>query len=156
MYAKIMVAVDGSSIATRALDEALRMAPAQGSTLILVHVIEYPHIYVRDLGYDPAPITEALLSDGRRVLEDAAARVKSRHIEYRSVMVDKRTSTDSIAERLQRVADEQQVELVVLGTHGRGGFKRLLLGSVAEAFLRSSSRPVLLVPGGQHDDGVQS
>jgi len=147
MYAKIMVAIDGGSVAMRALDEAIRMAQRQGADLILVHVIEYPHIYVPDLGYDPAAITEALLNDGKRILAKAESLVKAGRIGYRSLLINERNSFDSIAGQLQKLADEHDADLVVLGTHGRGGYKRLLLGSVAEEFLRSSRRPVLLIPG---------
>lgn len=150
MYKKIMVAVDGSSMAMLALDEAVKLAKSQGAELTLVYVIEYPHVYVSDLGYDPLPVTEALVVEGRRVLDKAESLVASQDIAIRSLLVDNRTSTDSIAEQLRKVADEQQADLVVLGTHGRGGFKRLLLGSVAEGFLRLSTHPILLVPG-KHD-----
>lgn len=147
MYAKIMVAMDGSTIAMHALDEAMRMAESQKAELILVYVIEYPHIYVADLGYDPAPITEALLNEGQRVIAQAEALARKRHIGIRSLLIDNRETTDSIAEQLLKAANGHKADLVVLGTHGRGGFKRLLLGSVAVAFLRSSPCPVLLVPG---------
>ncbi len=142
-----MVAIDGSPVAMHALDEAMRMAKSQGAELILAYAVEYPHIYVQDLGYDPPPITEALLNDGRDVLAKAESLVKNRRIACGSILVNNRDTTDSIAEQLQKLADECQADLVVLGTHGRGGFKRLLLGSVAETFLRLSTRPVLLIPG---------
>lgn len=147
MYSRIMAAIDGSSIAMRAADEAARMAESQGAGLILVYVIEYPHIYVQDRGYDPAPVTEALLDDARRALSRAESPARDRHVEFRSVLINDRDCADSVATQLQRAAEQCNVDLVVLGTHGRGGVKRLLLGSVAEAFLRASRRPVLLVPG---------
>ena len=152
MYTKIMVAIDGSSIAMRALEEAMDLAKSQAAELMPVYVIEYPHTYVSDLGYDPLPVTEALINEGRRILEKAQCLLKSRHIVSQSLLVDNRPTLDSIAEQLQKAADEYGADLVVLGTHGRGGFKRLLLGSVAEAFVRLSSRPVLLVPGKPHKE----
>ena len=147
MYSRVMVAIDGSSIAMRALGEAVRMAKGQGAGLVLTYVIEYPHIYVQDRGYDPAPVTEALLDDARRVLAQAQSFARDEHIASHSLLIDDRNCTDSVAAQLQKAADQCKVDLVVLGTHGRGGFKRLLLGSVAEAFVRASRRPVLLVPG---------
>ena len=152
MYTKIMVAVDGSAIAMRALEEAMDLAKSQGAGLMSVYVIEYPHTYVSDLGYDPLPVKEALINEGRRVLEKADCLLNSRNMVSHSLLVDNRPTLDSIAEQLQKAADEYGADLVVLGTHGRGGFKRLLLGSVAETFVRLSSRPVLLVPGKPHKE----
>ena len=150
MYTKIMVAVDGSPIAMHALDEAMLLAKIHGAELMSVYVVEYPHTYISDLGYDPLPVTEALLREGKHVLEKAECLMKNRQIDFKSVLVDNRPTLDSIAEQLHKIADEYGADLVVLGTHGRGGFKRLLLGSVAQAFVQLSSRPVLLVPGMHH------
>ncbi|WP_353148884.1 universal stress protein [Pollutimonas bauzanensis] len=152
MYAKIMVAVDGSPIAMHALDEAMLLAKIHGAELMSVYVVEYPHTYISDLGYDPLPITEALVSEGRHVLEKAECLMKSRQIDSKSLLVDNRPTLDSIAEQLQKVADEYAADLVILGTHGRGGFKRLLLGSVAQDFVRITCRPVLLIPGKHHKE----
>lgn len=65
---------------------------------------------------------------------------------------DEARALESIAEQLQAPADEYKVNIVVLETHGRGGFKRLLLESVAEAFLRLFNRPILVVPEKPHED----
>lgn len=147
MYSKIMVAVDGSPIAMHALEEAMQLAAIHGAELMSVYVVEYPHTYISDLGYDPSPIAETLVNEGRRVLEKAEHLMKSRHINFKSLLVDSRPTFDSIAEQLQKVADEYEADIVILGTHGRGGFKRLLLGSVAQDFIQASARPVLLIPG---------
>jgi nucleotide-binding universal stress UspA family protein len=58
---------------------------------------------------------------------------------------------DDIAHQIEKAAEAVQADVVVMGTHGRRGFKRLMLGSVAERFVRVSSRPVLLVPCHQPD-----
>jgi nucleotide-binding universal stress UspA family protein len=155
MYTKILAAVDGSSIAMRALQEAIQLAKTQDAALMTVYVIEYPHNYIADLGYDPAPVTEALVSEGTQILQQVEGLMKSEHIACSSRLVDNRHSLNSIAEQLQQVAAEYEADLVVLGTHGRGGFKRLLLGSVAEAFVRLSDRPVLLVPGKPYKEEAQ-
>lgn len=152
MYAKIMVAVDGSPIAMHALEEAMQLAAIHGAELTLVYVVEYPHTYISDLGYDPPPLTETLVSEGRRVLEKAERLMKSRHINFKSRLIDDRPTFDSIAEQLEKVADECGADIVILGTHGRGGFKRLLLGSVAQDFIQASGRPVLLIPGHHHKE----
>lgn len=147
MYTKIMVAVDGSVIAKAALNEAVQLAKDVRAELLSIYVVEYPHIYISDLGYDPAPIAEALLNEGARVLEGAESVTKSQNIRSRSLLVNDRDTVKSVAEVLHQSADDYEAGVVVLGTHGRGGFKRFLLGSVAEEFVRMSTRPILLVPG---------
>jgi nucleotide-binding universal stress UspA family protein len=151
MYAKIMVAIDGSAIAMRALEEAMQLAKSLGAELMPVYVVEYPHAYVSDLGYDPPTISETLINEGTRALEKAICLMKNQSIAPRSLLVDDRYTLSSIAEQLQKASEEYGADLIVLGTHGRGGFKRLLLGSVAEAFVRLSTRPVLLVPAAPHE-----
>jgi nucleotide-binding universal stress UspA family protein len=108
--------------------------------------------YVADVGYDPISVVEPLMQEGKRVLEKVECLMKARNLAPRSRLIDGGHALKSIAEQLQAAADDYKADLVVLATHGRGGFKRLLLGSVAEAFLRLSNRPMLLVPGKPHED----
>ncbi|MBV6274447.1 universal stress protein [Alcaligenaceae bacterium CGII-47] len=150
MYSKIMVAMDGSPLAKHALDEAIFLAKIHKAELMTVYVVEYPHTYISDMGYDPLPITENLVSEGRHVIEKAECLMRSQQIGFKSLLINNRQTLDSIAEQLHKAADEYGADLVILGTHGRGGFKRFLLGSVAQAFVQLSTCPVLLFPGKHH------
>lgn len=151
MYTKIMVALDGSSISMSALEQAMGLAKDQEAELQAVYVVEYPNVYIADVGYDPVAVMDPLVKEGQRILEKVELLMKARHLAPSSRLIDNDHAFGSIAEQLQAAADDFQADLVVLGTHGRGGFKRLLLGSVAEAFLRLSTRPMLLVPGKPHE-----
>lgn len=154
MYTKIMVAVDGSPISMHALDEAIKLAKDQRAALHAVHVIEYPKIYVADVGYDPVSIMEPVVAEGRHTLQKAEILMKARLLTVSSELIDRGLGFDSIAEQLQAAANGCGADLIVLGTHGRGGFKRLLLGSVAEAFLRMSNHPMLLIPGKLYENSA--
>jgi len=147
-----MVALDGSAISMGALEQAMGLAKDQNAELQAVYVVEYPHVYIADVGYDPVSVMEPLVKEGQRVLEKVELLMKARQLVPSSRLIDNGYALGSIAEQLQAAADDCKADLVVLGTHGRGGFKRLLLGSVAEAFLRLSTRPMLLVPGKPHED----
>ena len=146
MYKKILVAIDGSDVANGAFESALQLAKAENAQLYALYVIEYPKFYMPDIGYDPTPIYDALVAESDRVTRQASDRLKKEGVNGQSGVADNFLTGKTTAEQIQHTADAFQADLVILGTHGRSGFKRLVLGSVAEAFVRLSTRPVLLVP----------
>ncbi len=146
MYKRILVAIDGSDTGSIAFESAMQLAKAASADLFAVYVVEYPKLYMADTGYDLTPIYDALASEGDRIAKEANERLKERGIGGEAQVVNNFLTGKTTAEQIQNSADALHVDLVVLGTHGRSGFKRLMLGSVAEAFVRISTRPVLLVP----------
>jgi nucleotide-binding universal stress UspA family protein len=144
MYARILVPIDGSSVAERALDEAIALARQLGSTLHVFNVVEARRHVAEVLG-DALP--EQLVEDwriaGERVVPDAIERARSQ-----GVAAHGRVSCDPgllVYEAILLEARRTAAELVVMGTHGRRGLTRLTLGSDAELVLRESPVPVLLV-----------
>ena len=77
---------------------------------------------------------------------DAIEKMKAAEVTGTPRVVETNPLRDDIAHTILRVAEEWPADLIVMGTHGRRGFQRLMLGSVAERFLRISCCPVLLVP----------
>ncbi|CAM3615446.1 Universal stress protein [Bordetella sputigena] len=146
MYRKIMVAVDGSKIARAAVEHAARLAASERATLYAICVAEYPTAYYTSLVYDPSAVSDAVEADARKVLDDVTAAVAKTGVVVESHLIDGSEVDDTVAERLLQAARDINADLVVLGTHGRRGVRRVLLGSVAEAFIRISDRPVLLYP----------
>jgi nucleotide-binding universal stress UspA family protein len=146
MYKKILVATDGSDIGNVAFESAMQLAKAENAQIFALYVIECPKFYMPDVGYDPTPIYDALVSEGDRVTREADERLKQMNINGQSGVADNFLTGKTTAEQIQHTADAFHADLVVLGTHGRSGFKRLMLGSIAEAFVRMSTRPVLLIP----------
>lgn len=146
MYKKILVAIDGSDTGNIAFESALRLAQGMGAQVFALYVIEYPRFYMADASYDFTPIYEALVAEGERITRDANERLKEKGISGEAGVADNFLTGKATAEQIQHAADTFHADLVVLGTHGRSGFKRMMLGSVAEAFVRISTRPVLLVP----------
>lgn len=147
MYNKILVAIDGSDVADNALESALQLAKTENAQLFVLHVIECPQFYLPDAGIDPTPVYETLVAEGERITQQARDLLKKEGVHGQSGVLDNfLTGQHTTVEQIQRMADEFHADLVVLGTHGRSGFKRLMLGSVAEAFIRISTRPVLLIP----------
>ncbi len=147
MYARIVIAVDGSDIGERALEHGLRLAKAVGSPVTIVHVTE--STAVMGAGYatvagtivDPVPeLVAAMVEAGRGILRDAEAKARALGVEAECVHVRDTYPADGIV----HTADEVGAELIVMGSHGRRGLTRLLLGSQANHVLTHAKVPVLV------------
>ncbi|HGL4258864.1 universal stress protein [Burkholderia dolosa] len=145
MYQRIFVGLDGGPSARVALNEAIRIAAASGGTITCAYVVERrPQLVDVEAGFaeardDDAAAIEAATS----VLDDAKATLARRGVPGTVRALD--AYGDDVATVLMRTAAELDADLIVLGTSGRHGLRRLLLGSVAESLLRAADRPVLLV-----------
>ncbi|MBN3751870.1 universal stress protein [Paraburkholderia sp. Tr-20389] len=149
MYKKILVAVDGSHTSKLAVQEAAKMASLTSGTVHAVYVVDTSPMFNYAGYFDPVVLTDALRNDGRVALEDAEAVCRQSGVASASELIETEQLNDDVAHTLQRCAERIGAELVVLGTHGRRGMKRIVLGSVAERFLRMSKCPVLLVRGSE-------
>lgn len=147
MYKTIMVAVDGSAVADLALREAARLATALDSTVHLVHVVDDGYV-LYDVGYvEPTMVNQALVDAGRKVLQEAGDHLAQQGVRTTTRLIEEPFSPSDIAITLDQAARDVKADLIVMGTHGRRGVKRLVLGSVAEGVLRLSRSPLLLVRG---------
>jgi nucleotide-binding universal stress UspA family protein len=145
MYQRILVPVDGSECAARGLSEAMSLARLTGARLRLVHVIDEPFVAI---GVDGATATAAdlvtLAREGaQRVLADATNKVRLAGLPVDDVLLD--SFDGRMCDLVIEAARAWQADLLVIGTHGRRGVDRLLLGSDAEQILRHAPVPVLLV-----------
>lgn len=144
MYQRILIPVDGSATSERALQEAIKLAAGKAG-LRLVYVIEA--IYPLDAeGYafiDYAALQDAVRHTGERVLAQAAAQARQSGAPVETALLE--AGGERVAAVIADEARQWQADLIVIGTHGRSGLSRLLLGSVAEGVLRGAPVPVLLV-----------
>jgi nucleotide-binding universal stress UspA family protein len=139
---RILVPTDFSEPADAALTYAIDLAANLGATVSLVHVFDDPFagggVYTGEYVPMPAEMRAEIVADLRRRLADAVS--KRGHSELNPELLigpTARTIVDG--------ARERNVDLIVMGTHGRGGLAHLLLGSVAERVVRSAACPVLIV-----------
>jgi nucleotide-binding universal stress UspA family protein len=149
MYKRILVAIDGSETSEHAFDTALQLARDNDAQLQPLYIVDNPLMAYDASGYDPTILRDAFVEEGQRLLADALARMKRENVAGAPRIVDVAPVGEDISERIRTSANEFNADLLVLGTHGRRGFKRLFLGSVAERVVRSASLPVLLVPSRQ-------
>jgi nucleotide-binding universal stress UspA family protein len=147
MYRKILLAADGSDASQRAVNEALKLATlVQGR----VHAVYVVHKWglAPYAGYlDPDALGRVLNEDGRLALEEVTQAMKVSNVPGEVEICETTGKSDAIPQCLQRCAEIQQADVIVMGTHGRHGVGRLALGSVAEGLLRISTCPVMVVRG---------
>ncbi|KAG8152512.1 universal stress protein [Burkholderia catarinensis] len=148
MYSNILVALDGSDTSSRALEAALMLASETGARLTPVYVVDFLVPAYDAYGYDPSILIDAFREEGLRVTEDAAKRMKARDVAGTPQISNVAPAGEDIPQRIVRLANEVEADLIVMGTHGRRGFRRLVLGSVAERVLRHATCPVLMIPTG--------
>ncbi|GBH27486.1 universal stress protein [Burkholderia vietnamiensis] len=148
MYSNILVALDGSDTSSRALDAALDLAAQTGARLTPVYVVDFLVPAYDTYGYDPSILVDAFREEGLRVTDDAARRMKARNVAGTPQISNVAPEGDDIPPRIVTVAGETGADLIVLGPPGRRGFRRLVLGSVAERVLRHAKTPVLMIPAG--------
>jgi nucleotide-binding universal stress UspA family protein len=151
MGGSIVCGVDGSADSHAALGVAARLAERLEATLVLAHVAEFapvPSAAVGGIaagGIAPQPMTPARLEEqeeaGARLLERVAAEQGLGDAEWRVVV-------GFPAEQLAELADDEDAELIVVGSRGRGRFKAAFLGSVSNSLVGVARCPVLIVPPG--------
>lgn len=138
MYDRILFPTDGSDGTMGALDHAIAHAKTYDATLHVLYVVEETYPLVEA---GPPDVLEELKEEGERLLDDVRARAKEAGVES----IQGTISGGSPYRQILQYADEHDIELIVMGTHGRRGVDRYLLGSVAEKVVRTAECPVLTV-----------
>jgi len=150
MYKRILVAIDGSDTSRHAFDAALALAKASDAELQPFYVVENASIYYNVPGYNPAVLRDQLLEQGSELAQKFTKQMQAAGVKGEAATAEASTLADVSAVVLER-AKAFGADLLVLGTHGRRGFKRLVLGSVAEQCVRHAALPVLMIPAAAHD-----
>src|SRR5438105_3969153 len=138
-YTRILVPVDGSPTSGLGLREAIAFAKAQKARLQLVHVVDVHNSLMA--GANVTDLVQALTQRGRRILAKAAQLARKAGLARDSVLLE--TLTGPAAEPILRQAKKARVDLIVMGTHGRRGLRRLVMGSDAEQIVRNAPVPVM-------------
>lgn len=145
MYQRILVPVDGSSTSNKGLDEAIRLAGITHASLRLIHVVDelvFAGGFEAYAAYS-GDLVPMMKEAGEQLLAQAKARVQASGISVDTKLFE------TLAARVSEVVNDEAkawgADLIVIGTHGRRGVGRLLLGSDAEQIVRMAPIPVLLV-----------
>ena len=143
VFNKILVPIDGSHTSNKALDHALRIAQESKAQVRLVHCIDElsllnSHEYAGEL-------FQLARSSGERILQEALTAAKGMGVPTDTRLIDR--VGQRLGESVADAAGDFGADLVVIGTHGRRGIGRVLLGSGSEQIMRMSPVPVLMVRG---------
>jgi len=152
MFEKILVPLDGSELAEEVLTRVTELAKRLDSTVLLLQAVDTLSQRLIALnGIEPAgavaanvEAVEKAIDAEKEVTETYLARLK-RHFEGEGLKVESFLGEGSPADVILDLAKEQNVGLIAMTTHGRGGLGRLVFGSVSDAVLRHSTIPVLLL-----------
>lgn len=138
MYDDILVPTDGSAGMKRVIDHAASLADEHGATVHGIYVVDTASWTGLPMESSFEGVGETLRNEGESALRQLERRVQDRPVETE-------IRQGSPAREVVDFATEKGVDVIVMGTHGRAGVNRLLLGSVAERVVRSSPVPVLTV-----------
>lgn len=145
---RILVPLDFSENAGKALRYAVSFAQQFGASIILLHVVE-PMIYPADSGFVPVETHSwegSLVKETKARLDEVARQEITRGLEVETVV-----ATGNAFVEIAETARSRQVDLLIITTHGYTGLKHLLLGSTAERVVRHAPCPVLVVRRAEHD-----
>lgn len=149
-----MIAIDGSDCSKLAASRGIELARLSGGTIYAVHVLPTAYLFPMDgdyfssMGVNPywepmyETMYEALSKEGQQDVNYVKSLGEMKGVTVEPVLLDGHP-----ADELIRYAEEEGMDIVIMGTHGKKGLDRLLLGSVAENLVRHSKVPVMVVGG---------
>ncbi len=144
MFTNILIPVDGSTTALSAVSKAAGLAKTYGSTVTLLYVIDpYPFTGVgADFAYGQSQYLTAATAEANTALDTARKALSEAGVDKINTMVGE---GHAVHDGIMRAAKEVGSDLIVMGSHGRRGLEKLVLGSVTQRVLGVSEIPVLVV-----------
>jgi nucleotide-binding universal stress UspA family protein len=137
---KILVPIDGSDYSNRAAEYAIGIAKAQNAEVLLVYVVDELVVDQFSGGAERGAVESDLKGDGQRAVKYAECLMETAGVKASSLLLKGRPF-----EQIVNTTKSFDVDLVVMGTYGRRGAERILIGSVAERVIEYSPCPVLVV-----------
>lgn len=145
MYQRILVPIDGSATSERALDEAIKFAQQHNAQVEVVHVLEDIWYFDNEDYLNYAELIQAMRGVGEKILAQAQKKFKQAGVAAEIKLLE--TQGERIASVIVTEAKNNRSDLIIIGTHGRSGFSRMLFGSIAEGVVRTAHIPILLARG---------
>ena len=143
MYKRILMPVDGSEVSNYAAEEGFRLAQTLGSETVLQYVIDISILTLPDaeLGMSNIDVVrDSFQEQGEKVLKILSEKAKEMGVAFSTIV-----SEGNVHDEIIKTAEEKNADLIVMGTHGRRGLNRLLLGNVADSVARRAHCAVLLI-----------
>lgn len=147
MCKRIFVAIDGSSTAQAALVEAIQFARLPGMSLCIGTVLDTGLLEQNSMGMgaliDTDQVKVGMRQASEALLESAVGKAKEAGLEPYRILIE--SDKKRVAEMIVEAAQQWDADLIVIGTHGRRGFERMVMGSVAENLVRIATTSLFLV-----------
>ncbi len=147
MCKRIFVAIDGSATAQAALVEAIQFARLPGTSLCIGTVLDASPLGQNSMGMgaliDVDQVKTGMRQAAETLLDDATAKAKEAGLDPYRILVE--SDNKRVADMIVAAAGQWDADLIVIGTHGRRGFERLVMGSVAENLVRIATTSLFLV-----------
>lgn len=147
MCKRIFVAIDGSATAQAALVEAIQFARLPGTSLCIGTVLDASPLGQNSMGMgaliDVDQVKAGMRQAAETLLDDAVAKAKAAGLDPFRILVE--SDNKRVAEMIAEAAQQWDADLIVIGTHGRRGFERMVMGSVAENLVRIATTSLFLV-----------
>ncbi|AKB28061.1 Universal stress protein [Methanosarcina siciliae T4/M] len=143
LYRNIVIASDGSENSRRAISCGIEIAKLSGATIHALYVVDTPSVISEDWTAGKEAIREMMMNSGKKVISKIKKIVEESGVEVKEVLLEGYPANEII-----NFAENNNMDLIVMGTLGKTGFERLLMGSVAEKVVRHSKVPVVVVRDG--------
>ncbi|MHB1948082.1 MAG: universal stress protein [Gammaproteobacteria bacterium] len=145
MYKTILVAVDGSDTSKLALQEAIKVAKNLGSKLYILHIADEYISNWLGASIDVSKYQDSIRQYGKDILQAMEDQARKAGVDATCQLIEFSDDNSRISEQILDYVDACRAELLVIGTHGKRGVRRILIGSVAEEVIHTIGIPVLLV-----------
>ena len=139
LFQKILVAIDNEPIAAHAADIGAELARLAGAEMAFIHVIDPALVNASDTGIQPDVFVASAKEEAKKLIDDFRKRLPQQVTALEFVQIGLPLT------EIVNAAKDWPADLIVIGSHGRGGITRALLGSVAEGVMRHAPCPVLVV-----------
>jgi len=144
MFKRILVTMDNSKTAHYALEKAIELAKEQKAALRIVHVVDYVNLTAGVEGVNVETFMDSLKEFGKDLLHRSVALAAKKGVKAQRKLIESSELMSYVADEILTDAKKWRADLIVMGTHGRRGIKRLFWGSVAESIARNSTTPILI------------
>ncbi len=147
MYERILVAVDGGPSSELAIAQAVGLARQIGAEVKVLFVVDDSDLFFESAYIDPNEIVSGMINVGQKALAAAARRFENAGVRCLTELAEKPVSPGNISGTIVSHADQWPADLIIMGTHGRRGVRRVIMGSVSEGVIAKTAKPVLLIRG---------
>ena len=147
LYRNIVIATDGSANSRRAVSCGIEIAKLSGAAVHVLYVVDTPSVISENWTACKETIHEVIMNDGKKILSRVKKIVEDSGLTVREVLLDGHPGNEII-----NFAENNNMDLIVMGTLGKTGFEKFLMGSVAEKVIRGSKVPVMVIRSGSSEN----